>query len=52
LIGGAGGGVRATFPASTLIQDHLNHCLEDAVGAFGREQREAIDAFRPITKYL
>lgn len=36
----------------TLIQDHLDHCLEDSVGALGREQREAIDAFRTITKYL
>tara|TARA_R110002020_G_scaffold69730_9_gene181470 strand:- start:41078 stop:41359 length:282 start_codon:yes stop_codon:yes gene_type:complete len=36
----------------TLIQDHLDHCLEDSVGALGREQRDAINAFRTITKYL
>jgi DNA-binding FrmR family transcriptional regulator len=36
----------------TLIQDHLDHCLEDSVGSLGREQREAINAFRTITKYL
>lgn len=36
----------------TLIQDHLDHCLEDSVGALGREQRDAISAFRTITKYL
>jgi DNA-binding FrmR family transcriptional regulator len=23
----------------TLIQDHLDHCLEDSVGSLGREQR-------------
>ncbi len=36
----------------TLIQDHLDHCLEDAVGALGREQRQTIDEFKTITKYL
>ncbi|MER9412240.1 metal-sensing transcriptional repressor [Mesorhizobium sp. M0589] len=36
----------------TLIQDHLNHCLEDAVGPLGREQRRSIDEFKDITKYL
>ncbi|WLS10267.1 metal-sensing transcriptional repressor (plasmid) [Shinella sumterensis] len=36
----------------TLIQDHLDHCLEDAVGALGREQRLTIDEFKTITKYL
>jgi DNA-binding FrmR family transcriptional regulator len=35
-----------------LIQDHLDHCLEDAVGSLGREQRRAIDEFKEITKYL
>lgn len=36
----------------TLIQDHLDHCLEDVVGPLGRDQRRSIDAFKEITKYL
>ncbi|MER9331216.1 metal-sensing transcriptional repressor [Mesorhizobium sp. M0488] len=36
----------------TLIQDHLNHCLEDVVGPLAREQRRSIDEFKVITKYL
>jgi DNA-binding FrmR family transcriptional regulator len=36
----------------TLIQDHLDHCLEDAAGALPRAQRRAIDEFKEITKYL
>jgi hypothetical protein NreA len=36
----------------TLIQDHLDHCLEDAVGALPREQRRPIDEFKEIAKYL
>lgn len=36
----------------TLIQDHLDHCLEDSVGALGREQRKTLDEFKTITKYL
>ena len=36
----------------TLIQDHLDHCLDDAVGPLGREQRRAIDEFKEISKYL
>jgi DNA-binding FrmR family transcriptional regulator len=36
----------------TLIQDHLDHCLEDAVGALGREQRQTIDEFKTIARYL
>lgn len=36
----------------TLIQDHLDHCLEEAVGAIPREQRQSIDEFKTITKYL
>jgi DNA-binding FrmR family transcriptional regulator len=35
-----------------LIQDHLDHCLEDVVGALPRDQRAPIDAFKAITKYL
>jgi DNA-binding FrmR family transcriptional regulator len=36
----------------TLIQEHLDHCLEDAVGPLPREQRRSIDEFKEITKYL
>lgn len=36
----------------TLIQDHLDHCLEEAVGALPLEQRRPIDEFKEITKYL
>lgn len=36
----------------TLIQDHLDHCLEEAVGTLPREQRRPIDEFKEITKYL
>jgi DNA-binding FrmR family transcriptional regulator len=35
-----------------LIQDHLDHCLEDVVGPLPRNQRASIDEFRKITKYL
>lgn len=36
----------------TLIQDHLDHCLEEAVGPLARGQRRSIDEFKGITKYL
>lgn len=36
----------------TLIRDHLDHCLEDVAGALPREQRQFIDDFKSITKYL
>lgn len=36
----------------TLIQDHLDHCLEDAVGGISKEQRRSIEDFKLITKYL
>ena len=36
----------------TLIQDHLDHCLEVAVGSLARDQRRSIDEFKAITKYL
>lgn len=36
----------------TLIQDHLDNCLEEAVGALPREPRRPIDEFKEITKYL
>ena len=36
----------------TLIQDHLDNCLEDVVGPLEREQRRSVDEFKEITKYL
>ncbi len=36
----------------TLIQDHLDHCLEAAAGPLPRAQRRAIDELRDIAKYL
>lgn len=36
----------------TLIQDHLDHCLDDVVGSVPRERRRSIDAFKEIAKYL
>lgn len=35
-----------------LIQDHLDHCLEDLVGPLGRDQRHSMEEFREITRYL
>ena len=36
----------------TLIQDHLDHCLEDVAGRLGRSQKQSIEEFKEITKYL
>ncbi len=36
----------------TLIQDHLDHCLDEVAGPLPREQREVVDAFKAIAKYL
>lgn len=36
----------------TLIQDHLDHCLEEVVGPLARDQRRSIDEFKEIAKYL
>jgi DNA-binding FrmR family transcriptional regulator len=36
----------------TLIQDHLDNCLEEAMGALPLKQRRPIDEFKEITKYL
>ena len=35
-----------------LIRDHLDNCLEDAVGPLPRERRRPIDEFKQIAKYL
>jgi uncharacterized protein len=36
----------------TLIHDHLDHCLEGAVGPLAAVDRAAIDEFRSIARYL
>ena len=36
----------------TLIQDHLEHCLEEVVGPLPLDRRRSIDEFKEITKYL
>ncbi|MFJ6322075.1 MULTISPECIES: metal-sensing transcriptional repressor [unclassified Rhizobium] len=36
----------------TLIQDHLDHCLEETVGALSLDKRQAIDEFKTIARYL
>ncbi|MDP3547494.1 metal-sensing transcriptional repressor [Phreatobacter oligotrophus] len=41
-----------TQAKKTLIQDHLDHCLEATVGEVGASQRKPIDEFKQITKYL
>lgn len=37
---------------TTLIQDHLDNCLEEAVGALPPGQPRPIDRFKEVTKYL
>jgi uncharacterized protein len=36
----------------TLIHDHLDNCLDRAVGAGGQAARAPIEEFKAITKYL
>lgn len=36
----------------TLIHDHLDNCLERAIGAATRVDRAPIEEFKQITKYL
>jgi hypothetical protein NreA len=36
----------------TLIHDHIENCLEQAVGPVARSQRGPVDEFKPITKCL
>jgi uncharacterized protein len=35
-----------------LIHDHVDHCLEAAVGQVGRQQRTTTEEFKAITRYL
>lgn len=41
-----------TSAKRSLIRDHVDHCLEDAVGSISREHRETIVEFKTITIYL
>jgi len=41
-----------TQAKKTLIQDHLDHCLDEAVAPLPRDQRRSIDDFKDIIKYL
>lgn len=36
----------------TLIQDHLDHCLDEVVGPLVGDRRQSIDEFKEIAKYL
>ncbi len=36
----------------TLIQDHIDHCLEDTIDALHKGERAPLEAFKQITKYL
>lgn len=36
----------------TLIQDHLDHCLDGVAGPLARDQRKSVAEFKEITKYL
>jgi DNA-binding FrmR family transcriptional regulator len=36
----------------TLIRDHLDHCLSDAMGPLSPEQRKALDDMNAITRHL
>jgi hypothetical protein NreA len=35
-----------------LIHDHLDHCIEAAVGSTAKEARKPIEEFKSITRYL
>ncbi|MBM3564518.1 MAG: metal-sensing transcriptional repressor [Alphaproteobacteria bacterium] len=36
----------------TLVQDHIDHCLEEAAGADSKRRGSSIREFKEITKYL
>ncbi|WP_201558743.1 metal-sensing transcriptional repressor [Psychrobacter sp. 72-O-c] len=35
-----------------LIQDHLDHCLEDLLESVDEDQQTSIEEFKEITRYL
>lgn len=36
----------------TLVHDHIDHCLDKAIGKDPRQTRASVDEFKEITKYL
>lgn len=36
----------------TLIQDHIDHCLESALSELPDEQQSKLEEFKAITRYL
>ena len=36
----------------TLIQDHIDHCLEDTMEAVAKGGQASLEEFKQITKYL
>ena len=36
----------------TLVHDHIDHCLDIAVGADAKQARASVKEFKEITKYL
>lgn len=41
-----------TNAKKTLIQDHIEHCLDHAVHGSGKQSGKAVQEFKEITKYL
>ena len=37
---------------TTLVHDHIEHCLQAAMGPASREQRLRIEEFKKISRYL
>ncbi len=35
-----------------LIQDHIDHCLEETLGNLDRSTKETLNEFKEITRYL
>ncbi len=35
-----------------LIQDHMEHCIGDAVGDGGKDAKSSLNEFRALAKYL
>jgi hypothetical protein NreA len=37
---------------TALVHDHIDHCIERAVGPLSRDKRRPLDEFKAITRYL
>ena len=35
-----------------LVQDHIEHCLDDAIGPLTPDQQRRVDEFKAIARYL